>query len=61
MSEPIPPRQRIQLHFDVADEAQARELGAAWEEIVSGKRTRLATAAEDVIARSWSGRGWRCR
>jgi hypothetical protein len=48
MTAPIPPRQRIQLQFDVADETQARELGAAWEEIVSGKRTRLATAAEDV-------------
>jgi len=48
MTAPIPPRKRIQLHFDVADETQARELGAAWQEIVSGKRTRLATAAEDV-------------
>jgi hypothetical protein len=38
----------MQLHFDVADEAQAAELSAAWEEIVSGKRTRISTAAEDT-------------
>jgi hypothetical protein len=39
----------IELHFDVADDAQAAELGAAcWEEIVSGKRTRINTAAEDT-------------
>ena len=42
-------RQRIQLHFDVADDAQAAELRTAWEEIVSGKRTRLTTAAVDRI------------
>jgi hypothetical protein len=48
MTEPLTPRKRIQLHFDVADESQAAELSAAWQEIVSGKRTRLATAAEDV-------------
>jgi hypothetical protein len=48
MNEPLTPRKRIQLQFDVADETQARKLGAAWEEIVSGKRTRLSTAAEDV-------------
>jgi hypothetical protein len=40
--------QRIQLHFDVATEDQAAELSAAWQEIVSGKRTRLNTAAEDT-------------
>jgi hypothetical protein len=39
---------RIQLHFDVATEDQAAELSAAWQEIVSGKRTRLNTAAEDT-------------
>jgi hypothetical protein len=38
----------IELHFDVADDAQAAQLGAAWEEIVSGKRTRINTAAEDT-------------
>ena len=42
------PRKRIQLHFDVATEIQAAELSAAWEEIVSGKRTRISTAAEDT-------------
>src|SRR6202051_2697337 len=42
------PRKHIQLHFDVADEAQAAELSAAWEEIASGKRTRISTAAEDT-------------
>jgi hypothetical protein len=48
MSEPLTPRKRIQLHFDVGDDAQAAELSAAWEEIVSGKRTRISTAAEDT-------------
>ena len=43
-----PPRKRIQMHFDVATDDQARELSAAWEEIVSGKRTRISTAAEDL-------------
>jgi hypothetical protein len=42
------PRKRIQMHFDVATDEQARELSAAWEEIVSGKRTRISTAAEDL-------------
>jgi hypothetical protein len=42
------PREHIQLHFDVADETQAAELSAAWEEIVSGTRTRISTAAEDT-------------
>jgi len=42
------PRNRIQLHFDVATDDQAAELSAAWEEIVSGKRTRISTAAEDT-------------
>jgi hypothetical protein len=45
---PMTPRKHIQLHFDVADEAQAAELSAAWEEIVAGKRTRISTAAEDT-------------
>jgi hypothetical protein len=48
MTTPMTPRNRFQLHFDVADEAQAAELSAAWEEIVSGKRTRISTAAEDT-------------
>jgi len=42
------PRKHIQLHFDVADEVQATELRAAWEEVVSGKSTRISTAAEDT-------------
>jgi hypothetical protein len=45
----MPPRKRLQLHFDVVDETQAAELSAAWEEIVAGKRTRISTAAEDTI------------
>jgi hypothetical protein len=44
-----PPRKRIPMHFDVATEDQARELRAAWEEIVSGKRTRINAAAEDTL------------
>lgn len=43
-----PPRKRIQIRFDVATDDQAQELTAAWEEIVSGKRTRISTAAEDL-------------
>jgi hypothetical protein len=36
------------MHFDVATDDQAAELSAAWEEIVSGKRTRISAAAEDT-------------
>ena len=39
---------RIRVTFDVATESQAAELQAAWQEILSGKRTRLNTAAEDL-------------
>jgi hypothetical protein len=49
MTEPLTPRKRIQLHFDVASDDQAAELSAAWQEIVSGKRTRINTAAEDTL------------
>jgi hypothetical protein len=42
------PRKHVQLHFDVATDDQAAELSAAWEEIVSGKRARISTAAEDT-------------
>jgi hypothetical protein len=42
------PGKRIQLHFEVADDTQAAELSAAWQEIASGKRTRINTAAEDL-------------
>jgi hypothetical protein len=42
------PRKRIQLYFDVVADDQAAELSAAWEEIVSGKRTRISTAAGDT-------------
>jgi hypothetical protein len=37
------------MHFDVASDDQAAELSAAYEEIVSGKRTRISTAAEDTL------------
>lgn len=40
--------QKQQLQLEVATAAQAEELHAAWREILSGKRTRLDTAAEDV-------------
>jgi hypothetical protein len=45
MTEP----KRIQVTFDVATDSQAAELNAAWQEIVSGKRTRISTAAEDTL------------
>jgi hypothetical protein len=48
MTTPMTPRKRIQRHFDFATDDQAAELSAAWEEIVSGKRTRISTAAEDT-------------
>lgn len=48
MSNPLIPRARIQLHFEVSTDAEAAELDAAWREILSGKRTRLNTAAEDL-------------
>jgi hypothetical protein len=50
MSTPLTPRKRLQLHLDVADEAQAAELQTAWQEIISGKKTRLSTAAEETDA-----------
>jgi len=37
------------MHFDVASDDQAAELTAAYEEIVSGKRTRISTAADDTL------------
>jgi hypothetical protein len=43
------PRKRIQMHFDVTSDDQAAELTAAYEEIVSGKRTRISTAADDTL------------
>jgi hypothetical protein len=58
MSTPMTPRKRIQLHFDVATDDQAAELRATWEEVVSGKRTRLTTAAEElneVMERAMTG------
>jgi hypothetical protein len=42
------PEKRIQVTFDVATPSQAGELNVAWQEILSGKRTRLNTAAEDT-------------
>jgi hypothetical protein len=44
MTEP----KRIQVTFEVATQSQAAELNVAWREIVSGKRTRLNTADEDI-------------
>ena len=49
MSTPMTPRKRIQMHFDVASDDQAAELSAAYQEIVSGERTRIATAAVDTL------------
>jgi hypothetical protein len=49
MNTPGPPRERLQMHFDVATDDQAAELTAAYEEIVSGKRTRINIAAEDTL------------
>jgi hypothetical protein len=42
------PPKRLQVTFDVATQSQEAELSVAWREIVSGKRTRLNTAAEDT-------------
>jgi hypothetical protein len=47
MSTPMTPRKRI-IHLEVFTDAQAAELDAAWQEILSGKRTRLNTAAEEI-------------
>jgi hypothetical protein len=46
MTTSMTPRKRIQLHIEVADDSQAAS--AAWQEIVSGKRTRINTAAQDT-------------
>jgi hypothetical protein len=46
MTTPLPSEPK--RTFDVASGNQAQELSAAWQEIISGKRTRLNTAAEDV-------------
>jgi predicted transcriptional regulator len=48
MKNPRIPRKTI-VHFEVATEAQAAELDAAWREILAGKRTRIGTAAEDTL------------
>ena len=48
MNTPRTPRKRSQTHFDVATDDQANEFRAAYEEVVSGKRTRISTAAEDT-------------
>jgi hypothetical protein len=39
---------RLEVTLSVSTEDQAQELHAAWLEIVSGKRTRISTAAEDT-------------
>jgi hypothetical protein len=41
-----PKRPRVSFHPSTED--QAEELRAAWQEILSGKRTRLDTAAEEI-------------
>jgi hypothetical protein len=41
-------QKRIKLSFQPSTEGQAEELRAAWQEIVSGKRTRIETAAEEI-------------
>jgi hypothetical protein len=47
MTTSLPPQpKRLHLHFDVVTGDQAQELSTAWQEIVSGKRTRMDTAAE---------------
>ena len=47
MNNPMTPHKRI-LHFEVLTDAQAAELDAAWQEILSGRRTRLNTGAEEL-------------
>jgi len=44
---PRPPN-RLQVHFEVADEKQTAELNTAWQEIISGRRTRVNIDADDV-------------
>lgn len=56
MTTPMTPHKRIQVQFDIATDDQAAELRAAWEEIVSGKRVRLQTAAvelDEIMERAW--------
>src|SRR5882757_3136986 len=49
MTAPLPSEpKRIRMTFDVASDNQAQELSAAWQQIASGKRTRLNTVAGDV-------------
>jgi hypothetical protein len=39
---------RLEVTLSVSTEDQAEELNAAWHEILSGKRLRLTTAAQDL-------------
>jgi hypothetical protein len=48
MTAPLIPPKRVRLHFDIATDDQAAELSAAWQEIISGKRARLNTTAEEL-------------
>lgn len=48
MTTPMTPRKRIEVHLEVSTEGQAAELNAAWQEILSGNRIRLNTAAGDL-------------
>lgn len=48
--------QKIELTFTVSTEAQARELDAAWREIVAGKQPRTEVLERDQAARGrWHG------
>ncbi len=56
MTTPMTPRKHIQVQFDIATDDQAAELRAPWEEIVSGKRVPLQTAAvelDEIMERAW--------
>lgn len=56
-NQPTQPK-RFEVRLTVSTEDQARELDAAWQEILAGKRTRLNTAAEDlneIIERAMTG------
>jgi hypothetical protein len=47
-SNPPSQQKRLEVTLSVATEDQAQELHAAWLEILSGKRARLTTAAQDL-------------
>jgi hypothetical protein len=47
MTTPMAPRKRI-LQLEVLTEAQAAELETTWQQILTGQRTQLTTAAENL-------------